>query len=104
MSTDSGIPREPCWSRENAGGLAPLIRLEESDLFSGMDLLDDLCQLSQFDAVLAATARRRSWKLASADRALADLPGLARLAPDRPPSLRRPGSWLGALLSDLPAQ
>jgi len=71
-------------AREYARGLAPLIRPEESDLYSGLDLLEGPSQLSPLDAVLAATALRRGWALASADRAFAEVGGLSRLDPQTP--------------------
>ena len=53
--------------------------MDESDLYSGLDLLEGPSQLSPFDAVLAATALRRGWALASADQAFTDVGGLSRL-------------------------
>jgi hypothetical protein len=71
-------------ARDYARGLAPLIRPEESELFQGLDLFEGSGGLSPFDAVLAATALRRGWALASADRAFANVVGLSHLDPSAP--------------------
>jgi hypothetical protein len=68
-------------ARDYARGLAPLLRVEESELLSGLDLFQGSPDLSPFDAVLAATALHRGWALASADRAFAKVAGLAHLDP-----------------------
>jgi len=68
-------------ARDFAKGLAPLLRVEESELLLGLDLFAASPQLSPFDAVLAATALHRGLALASADRAFAEVSGLSHLTP-----------------------
>jgi len=75
-------------ARDYARGLTPLIRPEESELFSGLDLFDASSLLSPFDAVLAATALGRGWALASADRAFAEVSSLVLLDTSSPTFLR----------------
>jgi predicted nucleic acid-binding protein len=67
-----------------ASGLGPLTRPEIDDLVDGLGLFEASTSLGPFDAVLAATARRRGWALASADRSFAQVPGLAHLDPAQP--------------------
>lgn len=63
-------------AQEYAAGLSPLVRPEEGDLLEGLDLFGASTGLGPFDAVLAATARRRGWALASADHAYGQVDGL----------------------------
>ena len=70
-------------ARDYAHGLAPLVRPEEADLFAGLDLWEAARDLGPFDAVLAATALRRGWALASADRSFERVPGLRHVDPAR---------------------
>ena len=49
-----------------------------------LDLFRRSTSLGSFDAVLAVTARRRGWSLASADRGFARVAGLAHLDPASP--------------------
>lgn len=65
---------------EYAIGLAPLVRPDNEDLHEGLALFGTSeGGLGAFDAVLAATARRRGWALASADRSFHKVGGLAFL-------------------------
>jgi uncharacterized protein len=66
---------------EYAKGLAPLLRVEESELILGLELFAASAALSPFDAVLAATALQRGFALASADGAFAEVSGLSHLDP-----------------------
>lgn len=68
-------------AREYAVGLSPLVRPEQEDLLEGLDLFGHSESLGPFDAVLAATARRRGWALASADRSFGQADGLVYLNP-----------------------
>ncbi|MGH7920011.1 MAG: type II toxin-antitoxin system VapC family toxin [Candidatus Dormibacteraceae bacterium] len=68
-------------ARAYAVGLSPLVRPEADDLFEGLDLFGTSSRIGAFEAVLAATARRREWALASADRVFAQVEGLALLNP-----------------------
>ena len=62
--------------------LGPLLQVDEEDLQAGLDLFLDHEAVGAFDAILAATARRRRvTALVSADRALASVPGLSVLDP-----------------------
>lgn len=57
-------------ARSYADLLAPLIVVDDEDLAAGLDLYDRIHALGAFDAVLAATARRRAADaLVSADTA-----------------------------------
>ncbi len=67
--------------RNYAIGLSPLAQPELEDLLGGLELFRRITSLGSFDAVLAETARRRGWSLASADRAFARVAGLAHLDP-----------------------
>jgi hypothetical protein len=69
---------------EFAVGLAPLSQPDEDDLLEGLELFRDTDALGPFDAVLAATARRRAWALASADRSFERVDGLLFLNPASP--------------------
>jgi hypothetical protein len=71
-------------AQEYAVGLAPLVRPDEDDLARGLDLWQSLDHLGPFDAVLAATALRRGWALASADKSFGAVSGLAHLDPSAP--------------------
>lgn len=71
-------------ARDYAVGLAPLVRPDEEDLFLGLDVFGDSADLGPFDSVLAATAIRRQWALASADRSFRAVDGLAYLDPSSP--------------------
>jgi predicted nucleic acid-binding protein len=64
-----------------ATGLSPLVRPDAEDLVEGLELFADERSLSPFEAVLAATARRRDWSVASADPSFAKVPGLKYLDP-----------------------
>lgn len=68
-------------AREYACGFAPLVRPEDDDLLEGLDLFEAAAKMGPFDAVLAATALRRGWPLASADRSFAQVGGLVHLDP-----------------------
>lgn len=70
-------------ARDYARGLSPLVRPEEADLFAGLDLWEASMDLGPFGAVLAATALRRGWALASADRSFGQVQGLLHLDPAR---------------------
>lgn len=64
--------------------LGPLLRVDEEDLASGLDLFLHLDDVGAFDAVLAAATRRSGADaLVTADRALAQVPGLVVLDPAR---------------------
>ena len=67
--------------RNFAVGLSPLAQPDVDDLLDGLDLFRRSTSLGSFDAVLAVTARRRGWSLASADRGFARVAGLAHLDP-----------------------
>lgn len=62
-------------------GLGPLARPDDDDLSEALDLFERSPKLGAFDAVLAATARRRGWALASADRAFSGVDDLTHLNP-----------------------
>lgn len=66
--------------------LAPLITVDTDDLAEGLRLFRDDERLGAFDAVLAATARRREHitSLLSADRAFARVEGLTHIDPSDP--------------------
>jgi uncharacterized protein len=64
-----------------AAGLSPLVQPDQEDLAEGLDLFGRSGRLGPFDAVLAATARRRGWALASADRSFGEVDGLVHLEP-----------------------
>ncbi|MGH9090535.1 MAG: type II toxin-antitoxin system VapC family toxin [Acidimicrobiales bacterium] len=66
---------------EYATGLSPLVQPDQEDLLEGLGLFRDAVHLGPFDAVLAATARRRGWALASADRSFGEVGGLVHLDP-----------------------
>lgn len=68
-------------AKEYGVALSPLVRPEEEDLVDGLDLFSASSALGAFDAVLAGTARRRNWPLASADRLFAQVEGLSLLNP-----------------------
>lgn len=68
-------------AREYVAGLSPLVHPEQEDLFGGLDLFASSDGLGAFDAVLAATALRRGWALASADRSFSHVHGLFHLDP-----------------------
>lgn len=74
-------PREDAaaLARNYAVGLGPLARPDIDDLLDGLALFEASPALGPFDAVLAATARRRGWALASADRSFGQVAGLAHL-------------------------
>jgi predicted nucleic acid-binding protein len=74
-------PEAAALARAYAEALGPLIRPEADDLLEGLALFEDVGALDAFDAVLAATARRRGWSLASAHRAFARIEGLSYLNP-----------------------
>jgi predicted nucleic acid-binding protein len=62
-------------AREYALGLSPLVYPDQGDLLEGLARFGDSEGLGPFDAVLAVTARRRGWALASADHSLFELAG-----------------------------
>ena len=69
--------------------LAPLLIVADEDLSEGLSLFVGNDSLGAFDAVLAATARRRGAALVSADRAYAEVDGLPYLDPSTPDLLAR---------------
>jgi uncharacterized protein len=71
-------------AREYARGFAPLAVIDEEDLLEGLDLFERTASLGAFDAVLAATAVRRGWSLASADRSFGQVRRLHWLDPSSP--------------------
>ncbi|MGH7704601.1 MAG: type II toxin-antitoxin system VapC family toxin [Candidatus Dormibacteria bacterium] len=71
-------------AKEYAVGFSPLTRPDEDDVFRGLDLFADPGGLGPVDAVLAATALRRAWSLASADRSFGQVKGLVYLDPSSP--------------------
>ncbi len=71
-------------ARDFVNGFAPLARPEVDDLLEGLELFRRSRVLGAFDAVLAVTARRRGWALASADRAFRHVRGLHHLDPASP--------------------
>jgi hypothetical protein len=75
-------------AREYARGLSPLARPEEDDLLEGLRLFESSPHLGPFDAVLAATAIRRGWSLASADRSFRGVERLRCLDPSSPEFLK----------------
>jgi predicted nucleic acid-binding protein len=77
-------PEAATRAREYARGLAPLIRPDEDDLFEGLGLFKDSDDLGPFDGVLAATALRREWAVASADHSFGQVDGLVYLDPSSP--------------------
>jgi hypothetical protein len=66
---------------EYAVGLSALVQPEPEDLLEGFDLFGGSESLGPFDAVLAATARRRGWALASADRSFGQVDSPVHLNP-----------------------
>ncbi len=68
-------------AREYAQGLSPLVPTEVDDLLEGLEVFQGTPSVKAFDAILAATARRRGWALASADQGFAAVPGLVWLDP-----------------------
>ena len=68
-------------ARVYAIGLAPLVSPAAEELLDGLWLFARSPGLGPFDAVLAATAQRRGWTLASADRTFAGVEGLSLLDP-----------------------
>ena len=64
--------------------MAPLLRPEAADLLHGVTLFEENPHVGAFDAILAATAVRRSAQLASADNAFSSVPGLAHVTPGTP--------------------
>lgn len=67
-----------------AVGLGPLLRPDDEDLLEGLMLFASSSDLGAFDAVLATSARRRGWTLASADQGFAGAEGLLALNPSSP--------------------
>ena len=65
-------------------GLGPLVRPDDDDLHQGLLQFASSPDLGAFDAVLAASALRRGWTLASADRAFAAVENLLYLDPGSP--------------------
>jgi predicted nucleic acid-binding protein len=68
-------------ARGYMSGLAPLVRSDVEDLREGLDIFESKPDIGAFDAVLAATARRRGWAIASADDGFSGLAGLPHLDP-----------------------
>ncbi|MGH9171978.1 MAG: type II toxin-antitoxin system VapC family toxin [Acidimicrobiales bacterium] len=68
-------------ARAYAVGLSPLVLPEQEEVLEGLDLFGGSESLGPFGAVLAATARRRGWALASADRSFGKVDGLIYLNP-----------------------
>jgi predicted nucleic acid-binding protein len=64
--------------------LGPLTQPELGDIEEGLLAFRASVTLGPFDAVLAATARRRGWSLASADQAFGSVEGLTHLDPASP--------------------
>ncbi|MBV8084218.1 MAG: type II toxin-antitoxin system VapC family toxin, partial [Chloroflexi bacterium] len=60
---------------EYARALRPLLRPDEDDLGTGLEVFAGSAQLGPFDAVLAASAIRRGWALVAADRWFAHIAG-----------------------------
>jgi predicted nucleic acid-binding protein len=79
-------------ARAFATGLGPLASPDFDDLVQGLALFEDVVQLGAVDAVLAATARRRGWALASAERAFAMVEDLVHIDPASPTFLDDAGS------------
>lgn len=76
-------------ARQYGLGLAPLAFPEEEDLLGGLELFAATAELGCFDAVLATTAIRRRWPLASADRSFGQVRNLPWLDPSSPTFLER---------------
>lgn len=68
-------------ARHYALAFAPLVRPDDDDLTTGLRLFESTRRLGPFDAVLAATALRRDWALASADRSFTEVTELRYLDP-----------------------
>ena len=63
--------------------LSPLVEVTEHSVRGGLQLFAERDALGAFDAVLASVAASRSIRaLVSADRAFANIPGLAHVYPD----------------------
>ncbi|MCW3045103.1 MAG: hypothetical protein JWL57_3261 [Actinobacteria bacterium] len=71
-------------ARSAAIGLSPLVHPEFEDLMDGLELFQTTERLGAFDAVLAASARRQRWAIASADAAFEAVQGLRHLNPASP--------------------
>ena len=65
-------------------GLSPLAHPDFEDLMEGLELFRTSERLGAFDAVLAASALRQGWALASADTAFEAVQGLRYLNPASP--------------------
>jgi uncharacterized protein len=70
--------------RNAAIGLSPLAHPEFEDLMEGLELFRTSKRLGASDAVLAASALRHGWALASADTAFEAVQGLRYLNPASP--------------------
>ena len=68
-------------ARNAAIGLSPLTHPEFEDLMEGLELFRTFERLGAFDAVLAASALRQGWALASADVVFEGVQGLRYLNP-----------------------
>ncbi|HUY97159.1 MAG TPA: PIN domain-containing protein [Verrucomicrobiae bacterium] len=77
-------PEAAARAREYALGLSPLVRPDDADLREGLAIFEALADLGAFGAVLAATARRRGWAVASADRSFDRVDRLTCLDPTSP--------------------
>jgi uncharacterized protein len=65
--------------------LAPLMTVEDEDLTAGLSIFTEAATLGAFDAVLAATSRRRGARaLVSADRAFEEVRHLRHIDPGVP--------------------
>jgi predicted nucleic acid-binding protein len=72
-------------ARSYADLFSPLLVVDADDLAEGLDLFDEIDPLGTFDAVLAATARRRAADaLVSADIAFSTIADLPHLDPASP--------------------
>jgi predicted nucleic acid-binding protein len=71
-------------ARSAAIGLSPLAHPEFEDLMDGLELFQTTERLGALDAVLAASARRQGWAIASADSAFEAVQGLRHLNPASP--------------------
>jgi len=71
-------------ARNAAIGLSPLAHPDFEDLMEGLELFRTSERLGAFDAVLAASALRQGWALASADTAFEAVQGLRYLNPASP--------------------
>ena len=71
-------------ARSYAELFSPLLAVDADDLVDGLELFAKTDSLGAFDAVIAATARRRADGLVSADAAFSTVRGLRHLDPATP--------------------